>query len=103
MDCKEVQANIDLFVKDKLDIRSMKEFLDHVDQCDDCMDELEVYFTLYTGMQILEEEKDTGINYRVDLERKLRRAEDLIRFERLHRLRKILILIVFALLIAILI
>lgn len=103
MDCKEAQSKIDLFVKDNLDIKTLKLFLDHVEQCDDCKDELEVYFTLYTGMQILEDEKDSGINYRVDLERKLRRAEDMIRFERLHRFRKVLILIVIALFIAIMI
>ncbi|MSS63370.1 hypothetical protein [Velocimicrobium porci] len=101
MDCKETQANIELFVKDKLDVKKLKEFLYHVEQCEECMDELEVYFTLYSGMQILEKDKDSGIDYRVDLKRKLRKGEETLRNFRLKKFRKILIFIVFILLIAI--
>ena len=77
MNCKEVQSNILLFFQDKLEIEQLELFLDHMEHCEACREELEVYYTLHRALQILEDKPyASGSNGKVDLERKLYRARE---------------------------
>ncbi len=51
MDCRTVQQKIMPYIERKL---SDAEFLDHVQHCEDCSEELEVYFTVYYALQRLD-------------------------------------------------
>ena len=84
--CKEIQSNILPFFQGKLDIKQLELFLDHIEYCETCREELEVYYTLHTAMQILEDKHHSNeSNGKIDLERELYRAREQCR--RFHRRR----------------
>ena len=55
MDCKEVQKNIAAFLDEELDGRSAERFLNHVEQCSECREELSIQYLVKEGMVRLEE------------------------------------------------
>lgn len=44
MDCKEFNENIDKFIKNTIDEEILEDFIDHLQGCDSCKEELEIYF-----------------------------------------------------------
>jgi hypothetical protein len=95
MKCEEALMKIDAYMNESLSPREMEEFLEHVKNCPECYDELEIYFTIKKGMKYLEE--DTLETYNIP--QMLR--EDLKDKERAIHRRKLLAgtLFVFCLLI----
>ena len=55
MDCKEVQKNITAFLDEELDGKSAEHFLNHVEQCRECREELSIQYLVREGMVRLEE------------------------------------------------
>ena len=55
MDCKEVQKNIAAFMDEELDGRSAERFLNHIEQCPECREELSIQYLVKEGMVRLEE------------------------------------------------
>ena len=53
LDCKQTEKLIPQFLKDELDNRTEKKFLNHVDGCSSCLEELSIQFLVTTGMQHL--------------------------------------------------
>lgn len=53
-DCKNVENEIPLFLSDKIEPEEMTGFLDHVDHCESCMEELTIQFLVRIGMKKLE-------------------------------------------------
>ena len=62
MDCKEFAGLIQDFLGDKLDEMKLSEFLEHVDECENCKDELRIQYLIYEGLERLE----TGATFDVD-------------------------------------
>jgi len=62
MDCKTAQKMIDLYIKKQLNNRELEAFLDHIKECEECKEELEIYFTVYMALQKLDEERDVSFN-----------------------------------------
>lgn len=87
MNCKEVQSKILLFFEDELEIEQLELFLEHIEHCETCREELEVYYTLHVAMRLLEESNESSYhsNYQIDLERELYRARE--RCKKFHRRR----------------
>lgn len=54
MDCRTVQQKIMPYIERKLSDAELEEFLDHVQHCAGCSEELEVYFTIYYALQKLD-------------------------------------------------
>ena len=54
MTCKEAEKLIPLFLKDELDTADLREFMEHVDKCDECTEELSIQFLVLEGMARLE-------------------------------------------------
>ncbi|WP_026526544.1 zf-HC2 domain-containing protein [Butyrivibrio sp. VCD2006] len=55
MDCKEFQRMIPDFLGDELDNYSLESFLNHIDSCKSCKEELTIQFLIETGIQRLED------------------------------------------------
>lgn len=55
MDCKEVMKMIPDFLDYKLNSRELKDFLDHIEKCQECKEELSIQFLIQEGMARLEE------------------------------------------------
>jgi hypothetical protein len=62
MDCKEFAGLIQDFLGDRLDEMKLSEFLEHVDECENCKDELRIQYLIYEGLERLE----TGATFDVD-------------------------------------
>ena len=63
------------FIEGKLPENRQLEFVMHMKNCNSCHDELEIYYTLMTGMQILSDGTVPSGNFRKDLEIKMNRIE----------------------------
>ena len=69
MDCREAQALIMPFIEGKLSDEQTEKFLDHIDQCTDCYDELEVYYIVMVGVKQLDDEEHLIVDFNGDLKK----------------------------------
>ncbi|WP_196811871.1 zf-HC2 domain-containing protein [Butyrivibrio sp. VCB2001] len=81
------------FLDDDLDNQDLSDFLDHIDNCPECKEELTIQFLVRVGMQRLED--GNTFNLVKELERELADAK-----KKMHR-RKTLVLISYILEIAV--
>ena len=77
------------FLDDDLDNQDLSDFLDHIDNCPECKEELTIQFLVRVGMQRLED--GNTFNLAKELERELTEAK-----KKMHR-RKTLVLISYVL------
>lgn len=54
MTCKEVEKMIPLFLEDDLDTDDLRKFMEHVNKCEECKEELTIQFLVVEGMARLE-------------------------------------------------
>ena len=59
------------FINDQLDAEDIQAFLDHIDSCPECREELEVTYSLMTAMKQLDEDADLSDNYIEELNQKI--------------------------------
>ena len=72
MNCTEARRMVTPYVKHELDDREMEQFLDHVEHCKDCMEELDIYFTMYQALELLESGKHQEYNFSKMLKENIR-------------------------------
>jgi hypothetical protein len=93
MTCLEAQGLTTPFLNDKLDLPKLEEFLDHVNHCDDCKEELEVYYILFASMKLLDEDRNFSNNFHLNFENKLKKAEERIIKKKINLLQKRVLLV----------
>ena len=71
MNCLEAQSKIVAFVEDKLEGGELLEFVRHVRGCENCAEELEIYYTLLVGMKQLDEDQELSTDFKTQMEEKL--------------------------------
>ena len=54
MTCKETEKMIPFFLKDELETEELREFMEHIESCEDCKEELTIQFLVTEGMARLE-------------------------------------------------
>lgn len=54
MNCKEVEKMIPLFLEDDLDTEDLRGFLEHIEKCKECKEELSIQFLVSEGLARLE-------------------------------------------------
>lgn len=54
MDCKEEEKMIPAFLQDELDSRELEQFVRHIEECPECMEELSIQFLVSEGLERLE-------------------------------------------------
>ena len=87
MKCTEAQQLIQPYLNHELDSRKLREFLDHVENCQECYEELEIYLAVQQTLKDTDQESE--VDY--DLKRSLKRYLESSRTElRMYRLQKIL-------------
>ena len=47
MDCREAQSLVTAYIKRQLDEKKTEEFIGHITHCEECYEELEIYFTIH--------------------------------------------------------
>ena len=63
MTCKEAESLVMPYIKNELTDEELFEFLEHIEHCPECREELEIYFTVDVGIRQLDSE--TG-NYNIN-------------------------------------
>lgn len=71
MNCLEAQSKIMAFIDNKLPDDELKEFIKHVKTCENCAEELEIYYTLVVGMKQLDSQVNPSMNFKQELNKKL--------------------------------
>ena len=71
MDCKKAMELMTQFINEQLDADDVQAFLDHIDSCPECREELEVTYSLMTAMKQLDEDTDLSDNYIEELNQKI--------------------------------
>lgn len=78
MTCKEFEKNIPNFIKRKLDFFTLQEFCEHMEDCENCGEELVIQFLVAEGMQRLED--GDAFDLQRELDARAAEAERKIRF-----------------------
>lgn len=78
----ETQRMIMSFINKQLKDSELEKFLYHVKTCEECMEELEVYYTLITSMKQLDADEELSTDYRQDLIDLLEKIEDKIEYKK---------------------
>ncbi len=71
MNCLEAQSKIVAFIEDKLEDSESLEFVRHIRSCENCAEELEIYYTLLVGMKQLDEDRELSTDFKAQMEEKL--------------------------------
>ncbi len=71
MTCREAESLVLPFIHGELDDETAADFLEHIDGCADCREELEIYYTVEAGIRQLDENIGSS-NIKGDLEEDLR-------------------------------
>lgn len=66
MTCKDADKAIPLFLDDDLDNRELAQFLNHIETCPECKEELTIQFLVKTGMQRLENGDTFNLKFELD-------------------------------------
>ncbi len=100
MDCKKAMELMTQFINEQLDADDVQAFLDHIDSCPECREELEVTYSLMTAMKQLDEDADLSDNYIEELNQKIETCylDELKRKRSCVRRRILLGIVVFLLL-----
>ena len=62
MTCKDVEKLIPIFIKDELNYRELEQFIDHIENCPDCKEEMSIQFLVTEGMVRLEDGSAFDLN-----------------------------------------
>lgn len=76
MDCKEAQQKITPYIQRKLSDRELEEFIEHIQNCPTCSEELEVYFTIYYALEKLDQDEQSSFNMEELLKKDLEHARN---------------------------
>ena len=80
MKCEEALTRISAYIDNTLSGRELEEFIEHVEHCPECYDELETHYTIKVGINYLEQDRQDAYNIPQMLKKDLERKKD-----RLHR------------------
>lgn len=78
MTCKEAEKMIPQFLEDDLDTEDLREFMEHIEKCSECEEELSIQFLVEEGMARLE----TGsvFDLQNELKAQMENAEHTLKF-----------------------
>ncbi len=66
MNCKDAEKMISPFLEDDLDNKDLAQFLEHMESCAECREELTIQFLVLVGMKRLEDGNTFNLKYELD-------------------------------------
>jgi tRNA threonylcarbamoyladenosine modification (KEOPS) complex Cgi121 subunit len=88
MTCTKAQSLITPFINDELNTDELEKFIQHIQSCNECMEELEVYYALLTAMKQLDEDRNLSTDFSRELKVKIERSQERIIHLRYNYYRK---------------
>ena len=87
MNCQEAERLVTPYIHGELDEDTLEKFLEHIETCENCQEELEIYFTVDSGIRQLDSDAD-NYNIKGELEELLDQSRKHVRRRRmLHAMR----------------
>lgn len=80
MNCKETEKMIPAFLQNTLDGNDLEDFMEHIEQCPECKEELSIQFLVAESMERLE--AGNNFNLQNTLAEKLENANHRVRLHR---------------------
>lgn len=71
MRCGDCERLMEPYLRDELPVDQLEVFLDHVDHCADCREELEIVYMLHEGLHQLQQDEESSFDMTGMLERRL--------------------------------
>ena len=101
MKCEDAIKNMARFVNHNMTTKELGEFLEHIDTCPSCYEELETYYTVAIALHYLDQNDGEGYNIPLRLKHNLEEARNRVRREKRYYviLHVLLIVLVVTLLI----
>ena len=94
MKCMEARRMVTPYVNRTLTDEEMEVFLDHVEHCSDCMEELDIYFTMYKAMDSLDSGSHQEYNFKKMLQEDIHMAHrSIFRHKLSHGVRFVIVLL----------
>ena len=83
MDCNQMQRRIPAFLRDELKSRELIRFLEHMDTCEECKEELTIQYLSSEGISRLEEGKTFDLDrelkeYMLQTEKGMKRRRNIV-------------------------
>ena len=86
MNCQTAESMVNRYIEHDLSVDELENFLEHVENCPSCYDELETYFIVHAAMQQLDEQsRDSTLDLRELLEEDIRKSKHYILKMRFRR------------------
>lgn len=87
MTCTEAEKMVEPYIHDKLSLMELEAFMEHIDTCENCREELEIYYMVDVGLRKLDEDSGT-YDIAGALRRKLEDSAGVLRRLLLFRITK---------------
>lgn len=69
MNCRIAEGMVNKYINHTLPLNDLEDFLEHIEKCSSCYDELATYFIVHKAMQQLDEkQEDTVLDFKELLE-----------------------------------
>ena len=80
MNCRTAEGMVNGYINHELSLKELEEFLDHIQTCSSCYDELETYFIVHEVTQQLDDDSsDSVLDFKKLLEQDIRKSRRYIR------------------------
>ena len=86
MNCRIAEGMVNKYIDHTLPLNDLEDFLEHIEKCSSCYDELATYFIVHKAMQQLDEQsRDSTLDLRELLEEDIRKSKHYILKMRFRR------------------
>ena len=86
MNCSTAESMVNRYINRTLSVEELEDFLEHIEECSSCRDELETYFIVHEVVRQLKEEGgDSVLDFKELLELDIRKSRRYIRKRKASR------------------
>ena len=86
MNCRTAEGMVNKYINHTLPLNDLEDFLEHIENCSSCYDELDTYFIVNKAMQQLDEkQEDFVLDFKELLEEDIRKSRRYIRRRKIRR------------------
>ena len=97
MKCRVAEVMVNRYINHTLTVDELEEFLEHVERCSSCYDELETYFIVHAAMNQLDNgDTEPVLDFKNLLEQDLKKSRRYVRKKKIIRFLEIVSLCVLA-------
>lgn len=88
MNCLDFQSEITRYINNDLSFKEKENFIAHLKTCDNCRDELEIYYIVMTSLRQMDNNNEVTNDFKSSFENNIRNSEKELVRRRYERLRR---------------